>query len=205
MNRVITIGRQFGSGGREVGRRLAEELSYNYYDKELIKMISKESGLDINYVENQSEQYTNQTLPYLVGKSFMAYTQPIDTMNIELHTTQNTILKEIAQKGNAVIIGRSADYILKEEKPLKVFIYASDMDFRIERCYDKVPEDRIKSKKEMQKEILKVDKKRASYYEFTTDQKWSNLNNYNLCIDTSKVGIKGAVEIIKAALLQDLK
>ncbi len=204
MGKVITIGRQFGSGGREVGKRLAEELSYNYYDKELIKKISEESGLDIDYVENQSEQHTNQTLPYLVGKSFMAYTQPIDTINIELHIAQNTVLKEIAEKENAVIIGRSADYILKEENPLKVFIYASDMDYRIERCYNKVPEDRAKSKKEMQKEILKIDKKRASYYEFTTDQKWSNLGNYNLCIDTSKVGIKGAVEIIKAALLQEI-
>lgn len=194
---IITISRQFGSGGREVGKRLADALGYSYYDKELIAKVAENSGFHPDFIESNSESSFTRSYSYTFARSFSVYNQSLsDKIQIE----QNKVIKEVADKGNAVIIGRCADYVLSDEKPFKVFIYSSDMGSRIKRCYDKVPEDKTKSAKEMEKSIRKIDKTRSKYYEFYTGQSWSNLENYNLCIDTSTVGVMKAVEIIISAL-----
>ncbi len=190
---IITISRQFGSGGREIGKRLSEALGYEYFDKELITKVAEDTGFHEDYIEENSESIFNRFYPYTFGRSFVSYQQlPTDT----IHIAQNKILKEIAKKDNCVIIGRSADVILMDYNPFKVFIYASDMNFKVERCYDKVPEDKTKSLKEMQKEIQRIDKERSKYYEHYTGQKWGVVSNYNLCIDVSVIGVKKAVEIL---------
>ncbi|MFI3227336.1 MAG: cytidylate kinase-like family protein [Clostridia bacterium] len=197
MNTVITISRSFSSGGREIAKRLADELNFAYYDRELIDAISEETGLSKDYVEQFSESNISRVFPIHIAQTFiMPVTMPSDSLQI----TQTNIIKRVAEKGNCVIVGRRADYILREKNALKVFIYASDMDERIERCYKKVPTDRVKSPKEITKEIQKVDKTRAKYYNYYTDQNWGSMQNYNLCIDTSVIDIKKAVEIIIAAL-----
>ncbi len=200
MCKIITIGREFGSGGREVGKRLAEGLDFAYYDKELIQKIANSSGFDRTYIERQSEQYNKTVFPYLIGRTFATSNQPTIQMSIDLQIAQQKMLKEIAEKECAVIIGRCADFVLSEYSPFKVFIYASEIKFKINRCYEKVPTDKSKSYKEMEKEIHKIEKQRANYYQQNTNQKWAEMSNYNLCIDTSKVGIKGAVNIIVSAL-----
>lgn len=197
MNKIITISRQFGSGGREVGKRLADKLNYAYYDKELINAVAKESNLSEDYIEKYSEAALSRSFPLVFGNSFYSYSiQPSEQVQI----AQSKVILELAHKGDSIFVGRCADYILSESKPFKVFVYASDMDFRIERCYRRVSEEKIKSEKDMKKKILKIDKQRASYYEFYSDQKWGDIENYNLCIDTSKLGIKATVDIIIAAI-----
>lgn len=197
MNTIITIGRSFGSGGREVGKRLADVLDFSYFDEEIIKAVAKESGLHPDYLARYSEAKVTRNYPIMIGRTFSYHSQP--SPGEEIQILQMKIIKEVAEKGNCIFVGRCADYILREQNPFKIFIYTSDMEARIQRCYDKVPSDKDKSEKEMSKMILSVDNKRRKYYEQLTTQKWGDMQNYNLCIDTSKVGIKNAVEIIAKA------
>ncbi len=196
MNRIITINRTFGSGGREVGKRLADSLKTAYYDKELLAKIAKETGLAEVYIKHYDESAT-RTFQFTFGRSIPFYRQS-PTEKIQIAVAK--IMKEVAEKGDAVFIGRCSNYILRDSSPFKIFIYASDMNFRVSRCFDKVPLDKDKGETNMIKEILTVDKKRAKYHELYTGQNCHDMENYNLCIDTSKFGIKGTVDIILKAL-----
>ncbi|MFI3166172.1 MAG: MATE family efflux transporter [Bacillota bacterium] len=197
VNQTIIINRQFASGGREVGKRLADALHIAYYDKDLLQAIAEKSGLSEDFVAKYDETVI-QNYHFTFGQSFTVYEHsPVHQL---LHA-QSEILQQIAENENAVIIGRCADYILSDANPFKVFVYSSDMDARIKRCYEKVPEDvGVKTALEMKDDIQSIDKKRAAYYESSTGQIWNDMSHYNLCIDTSKVGVKGAVEIILSAL-----
>lgn len=199
MNKIITISRQFSSGGREVGKRLAETLNFAYYDKELVQKVASSTGFDIEHVEKQSEQFSYQFFPYQIGQSFNLYDHPYNQFNVDLKVLQNKLLIDIAQKENAVIIGRCADHVLKQFNPFKIFVYSSDMDFRTSRCRLKDSNTK-QSDAELIDEIHSIDQKRASYYNYITELKWGEMANYNLCIDTSSVGVKGAVDIIVNAL-----
>lgn len=196
-NRTITICRQFGSGGREVGKRLADALNIAYYDKELLSEIAERSGFSKNFV-NEFDEAIVKNHHFTYGRAFTAYNESPVT---ELLHVQSEILQQIAQRESAVIIGRCSDYILRDKEPFKVFVYSSDINARIKRCYEKVPEDvGVKSEQEMKNDIESIDKKRAKHYEYYTDQKWIEMSNYNLCVDTSKIGVKGAVDVILEAL-----
>ena len=196
MRKLITINRQFGSGGREVGKRLADELQIAYYDKELISKISNETGLCDDYISQYEETAISRYYPFTFGRTFaFEYSVPQNTIYI----AQTKVIKKLAHMQDCVIIGRCANYILGDEA-FKVLIYSSDMDKRIDRCYDKVPADRDKSRDEMKKMINSVDKKRARYYDFYAGEKWLDINNYNLCIDTAKISIQDAVKLIAEAI-----
>lgn len=196
MSTVITLSRQFSTGGREIGKRLSDRLGYSYYDKELIEMLAEENGLSREYLEHFNEKIVKH-YPMTTGRTFVRpYQSPTDT----IYTLQAKIINQLAEENDCVIVGRCADYILRDTKAFKVFVYSSSMDARIERCYTKVPEDRAKTSKEMHKKILEVDKRRSRYYNYYTGRKWSNMENYNLCIDTAKIDIKTAVELIACAI-----
>lgn len=198
MSKIITINRQFGSGGREVGKRLADALMCAYYDKELIKEVSEKSGLTEDYVEKYSESNFTRNYSFTFGRTIPAsYIQPpSDTIQI----AQSKIIKELSKKGDCVIVGRCADAILDDQNPFKVFIYSSNMDTRISRCHEKVPTDKDKTKKDMEKMILNIDKQREKFYNHYTNKTWGDMTNYNLCIDTAKIDIKKAVEVILVAM-----
>ncbi len=192
---IITIGRQFGSGGNEVARKLSEKLGYHYYDKDIVSQIAKESGLHPKFIEKFSEEYITRVYPYTFIRAFDSYQQnPYEQVQI----AQHQVIKALAGDKKAIFVGRGADYILRDEKILKVFIYSSDMDKRIERCYYKDPSDKEKSPKEMEKSIIQVDKSRSKYYEQFTGKKWGDMDSYNLCIDTAILGVDGAVSVIEA-------
>ncbi len=197
MSRIVTINRQFGSGGREVGKRLADELECAYYDKELLDKLAEETGLSADFIERFDET-TTRNYGFTFARAFVTYVPtPMEQLQIEQHK----LLKSIAPKGDSVIIGRCANYILSEYNPFRVFIYSSDMDFRVKRCFDKVSDDHGKlSASDMEKKIVSIDKERKKYYEYQTGQKWLDMTNYNLCIDSSMVGVKNAVQIILNAL-----
>ena len=195
-NTVITIGRQYGSGGREIGKKLSEILGISYYDDELISLAAKNSGLNHDVLSDVDEKATNSLLYTLAmggslfgGNAAMAYEMPI---NDKLYIAQSEIIKELAEKESCVIIGRCADYVLKDySSAINVFIYA-DLDRRAERVAAAKGITEAKAKDL----IIKTDKQRANYYNYYTSLKWGRIENYNLCIDSGKTGTEKAAEII---------
>ena len=132
--RIITISREFGSGGRELGKRLAEQLGFNYFDREIITEIAKKTAYDEHYVSLILEKGIS-SYPIHIGQTFLGVSG-INHTPIEVLVAQQKIIKELAEKGDCVIIGRSADAILKQYNPLNIFVYA-DMEYKLKRCKDK--------------------------------------------------------------------
>lgn len=195
MNRIITINRQFGSGGREVAKRLSDTLHISYFDKEIIRRIAEQVKLTEEFVEVCSE---NQAWSQSHLSFANTLTMPTFSLSDAIHTAQVNVVKKIAEQGDCIIVGRCANEIF-QEKALKVFIYCSNMDARIDRCYAKVPNEQYISRKDMEAKILSVDKQRAKYHRFYTDQTWHDMNGYNLCIDTAYVDVKTAVDMVVMA------
>ena len=194
---VITLGREFGSGGRELGRRLADHLQIAYYDKEILTEIAKRTQLTEEYVHNVVEHHPYPLLPITIGHSLY----PDMTFQIQqsVYVEQSNIIKEMAAASDCLIVGRCADYILRDIKPFRIFVYA-DMESRIRRCHDRAPEGEHLSDKEMKQMIQKVDKGRMKYYEFYTGEKWGDKSSYDLCINTSNLVIKELVPHLAAFL-----
>lgn len=190
MSRIITISREFGSGGREIGKRLADELNIAYYDKEIITQIAKETGLSENYINNISEKGI-PSYPFQFAKSFVMYST-LQSNQTEILVKQQEILKQIAKKGDCVIVGRGANIILKEYSPMNIFVYA-DMDSKISRCHKKATQDEHFTDKEMEKKILQIDKNRRTYHNIISNLDWGDKKNYNLCINTSGIEVKNII------------
>lgn len=193
---IITIGRQYGSAGLEIGKKLAEELGVNLYDKEMLKRAAKESGLCEELFETHDEKPTNSFLyslvmdTYSLGYSSSSYADmPI---NHKVFLAQFDTIKKIANEGPCVMVGRCADYALEDYKNvINVFIYA-DMDQRIRRIAQKYDLTDAKAKDI----IVKTDKKRASYYNYYTNKEWGDAKGYDLCLNSGKLGVYGTVKAI---------
>ena len=192
---VITISRQFGSGGRELGKRLSEYLGYDYYDKEIIVSISEKLKLDEKYIENMSEKLVVQNFNFHFGYSFGSNLSNNDS-TIEILKTQTDIIHNIAHKGeDFIIIGRASDTLLAEYNPFNLFVYA-DMKSKVARCLDRDETKTEKDYKEIEKQIRKVDSQREKYCSMIGDGKWGEKERYNLCINTSNLHIKDIVPSI---------
>jgi cytidylate kinase len=188
MNKIITIGREFGSGGRELGRRVARELGFDYYDKEILSEIARHTSLSEEYVQQVVENQPRQLFPITVGRSFLYVdTQPLQQAS-SVFRAQQEIIREMAERSDCVIVGRCADYILRDMKPFRIFVYA-DIQSRIDRCRSRAPEGENLTDKEYKQQIVSVDKSRARYYDFYTDMKWGDKLNYELCINTTNQDI----------------
>ena len=193
---IITIARQFGSGGREIGQALAEKLGISFYDKELISLAAKESGVDPKIFENVDERATNSLL-YSLSMGLFSLGNGFSSMgdlpvNDKLYILQHKIIKQLAEKGPCVIVGRCADYILADNKDcVSVFIHAN-LDYRTERAV------RVHNVDEARAEqiVTKTDKTRANYYSFYSGHRWGMAENYDLCIDSSKLGKEQVVDLI---------
>lgn len=195
---VITIGRQYGSGGRYVGKLLAEKLGIPYYDKEILSLAAKESGICEEIFEEYDEKATKSFLFSLVtGMQF--HGEPGNLymdmpLNHKIFLAQFDTIKRIASQGPCVIVGRCGDYVLRENPAaVNVFIYG-DMASRVKRVTAHYGVDPEKA----EDTIRKTDKQRASYYNYYAAGKWSDIENYNLCVDTGAVGVDGAVELIES-------
>jgi len=197
MHRIITIGREFGSGGREVGKRLAELLQVSYYDKEIVTRLAQRTQLAEEYINQLSEkgQSPINYFPITTGRSFYSQTNPSLLQSANLHSEQSKLLKELAEKSDCIIVGRCANYVLREFKPIRIFIYA-EMDLKIQRCREKATEQENMTDKVLKQHILEVDKDRASYFKFVTGQKWDEKTNYDICINTTYCPVKEAAQII---------
>ena len=190
MNRVITIGREFGSGGRELGRRLAEALGMAYYDREIMTEIAKRTSLSERYINQVVERRPVPLLPITVGHTFSPVLDAAFEQNQAIYQEQRRLIQDLADRSDCVIVGRCADYILRDyEGVTRLFIHAS-MESRMERCRRKGPEHEHLNDKELRQHIQRIDRNRAKYYEFYTGQSWGDKANYDLCINTTKVHIK---------------
>lgn len=188
---IITVSRQFSSGGREIAKRLADILGYDYYDKEIISQIAKNKSLDEGYVE---DSLGIKAIPLHFARSFtFAYAS---TAKSELMVEEKRVIDEIAQKGrNFIIVGRNADLLLKEYKPLNIFVCA-DMESKINRCLEKSTEGEMPSVKEIEKQIAKIDKSRASARAIISETKWGECLNYHMTINTTGWQIKELVPVV---------
>lgn len=196
MNTIVTIGRQFGSGGRAVGAKLAEKLGVKCYDKELIKRVAKESGLCPEILENNDERPTSSFLYNLVMDTYsfgITNSNYVDMpLSHKVFLAQFETIKKIADEGPCVIVGRCADYALADyDNVLNLFVYGS-VDERVERVkmlYNV-------GDKEARDTIIKKDKQRASYYNYYSTKKWGKAETYDLCVDSFVLGIDGTVELL---------
>lgn len=193
---VITISRQFGTGGVEIGKKLAELLGYDYYDKEIIEMASAKSGISEEMFERAEKEH-NSFLYSLATANYAGYTTSIFNADISnsdnLFVIQSNVIREVAQKGNCVIVGRCGNQVLAEEPHvLKVYLHA-DKEYRINRVMSNLNI----SRKEAETLVKKTDKKRASYYNFFTSGTWGSAGEYDVCLNASVVGLDGTAEIIK--------
>ena len=189
VNKIITIGREFGSGGREIGRRLSENLGFAYYDQEIISEIAKRTSLSEKYVEAIVEQHSLFSFPIHIGRSFYPVADPALDQTLKIYQEQTRIILDMARKSDCVIVGRCADFILKEENPFRIFVYA-DVESKLRRCRTKGPAQENLSDRELKQKMSGIDKKRANYYELLTGRSWGNKLNYDLCINTSGLDIK---------------
>ena len=194
---VITIGREYGSAGKEIGNRLAEELGIKCYDKELLNMAAKESGLTVELFQNQDEKPTNSFLYSLVMDTYsVGYSTSnfIDMpLNQKVFMAQYDAIKKLADNESCIIVGRCADYALKDH-PAKISVFIkADMDARVKRI------SRIYNMSDSKAKdlIVKTDKKRANYYNFYSNKKWADSRSYDLCLDSSILGIDGTVKMLK--------
>ena len=197
MRKIITIGREFGSGGREVGKRVAEILQIPYYDNEIVAELAERTQLAVEYVNQFSEGGSKSIyyFPITIGRSFHEPMYQNQMQNLSLHLEQSKLLKELAENTDCVIVGRCANYVLSDFNPLKIFIYA-EMESKIKRCRENAPEHEHMSDKELRRHILDIDKNRAHYYKFVTGRSWDEKANYDLMINTTNYPIKAVAQII---------
>lgn len=195
-NLIIALDRQYGSGGKEVGIKLAEKLGLKVYDEEILDIAAKKSGIGKEYFQKVDEKPTDSFLYALAMNNFSVNStvNPLDNAlsSDNLFNLQAEAIKDIACQESCIIIGRCADYILREETGcISVFILA-DMDKRIERICKLYQ----LNEKEASKQIHSIDKKRDSYYGYYAGKEWASCNSYHLSIDTGILGIDKAVELI---------
>ncbi|MDD6628891.1 MAG: cytidylate kinase-like family protein [Lachnospiraceae bacterium] len=197
MNTIITIGRQFGSGGREIGQKLAENFGIKYYDKELLSRAAKDSGFCEEMIQNHDERPTNSFLYNLVMDTYsFGYNSSFVDMPIshKVFLAQFDTIKKIASEGPCVIVGRCADYALQDyQNCLNIFIH-SDEKFKVKYIMNRF--DDITTEQKAIDMMNKKDKQRQSYYNYYTSKKWGRADNYDLSINSSILGIDGTVKLI---------
>ena len=196
---IITIARQYGSGGREIGERVASALGIPLYDKEIITEAASRGNIHEDLSKAVDESSANSLLYTLaMGSNFLGTTMSFGykmPLNDRLFILQSDIIKEYAEAGSAVIIGRCADYVLrKEENILRIFIYG-DIEHREARVKERHPETKPSQIIDI---INKTDKRRSTYYNFYTGNKWGKYDNYDIAVNSSTLGIEGTAELIIA-------
>ena len=179
-HRIITINRMYGSGGRLLGKALAEKLGIGFYDKELIQMASEKNQIPYKELEKVDEKKASQWRLPVKEQMQMQPQYHFHPMNDVLFETQSQIIRELGQKEDCIIVGRCANYILGD-KCFSLFVYAP-FEYRVQSIMERLGRE----EKSAQALVKKMDKTRKSYYEFFTDEKWKDLNNYQMCIDTSR-------------------
>ena len=196
MNRVITISRQYASGGREIGKIIAQHYGIPFYDNDLIALAAKESGFTENIFEKQEDKASN-SLIYSIAMGLNVfgahgYSKEVLSIDDKVFLAQSDIIRKVANEGPCVIIGRCADYILRDQvKTVNVFLWGQ-IEARIQRAIEVYGMSHSKA----EENVLKVDKKRANYYNYHSDRKWGRSDNYDISLQTDIIGIENTAKMI---------
>ena len=192
--RIITISREFGSGGRELGKRMAELLGWDYYDREIIETVAKEEGLDADYVNAVLERHEWWTVPITFHRSFTHSAAP----STELLAKEKEVIERIAAAGrNCVIVGRNADYFLRDFNPFRVFVCAAP-EAKLRRCRERAPEGEALSDRELERQIKRIDKNRAMIREMVAGDRWGSRDAYHLTVNTTDWDLKRLAPVVAA-------
>lgn len=194
--RIITISREFGSGGRELGKRLADELGMPCYDHEIIDMVAEQHGFDKDYVAHISEKDIRVFYPRTIAHRFVA-PHPAKQQAVQIAVAEHEIIKQLASENDCIIVGRCADVILHEMNPMNIFVYA-DIESKLARCKNRAEESEHFSEKDMLRKIRQIDKERAAYCGLFTEKEWGKKEFYHLCINTTNKEIKTLIPGIAA-------
>ena len=192
---VITIGRQYGSGGHEVGRRLAEKMGVRCYDKELLELAAKNSGLAEELFDKQDEKPAGSLLYSMVMDTYsFGYSDAYSDMpiNQRIFLAQFDTIRKLAEEESCVIVGRCADYALEDNPNCVSVFVTAPMENRIQTIMKRCD----LSEKKAEAHIIKTDKKRSSYYDYYSDKKWGSSSSYDICASTADIGIDGVVDLI---------
>lgn len=197
---VITIARGYGSGGRTIGKMLSEELKIPYYDRDLLRLASDASGINQSLFAKADEKLKKSLLFKIASNVYKGELIPPDSddfvSNDNLFNYQAKIIKELANTESCIIIGRCGDFVLKDyDNVVKLFVHAP-----LEDCIKTLKEMTGKTEKEIEKQIISIDKHRAEYYKYYTGRNWEDAKNYDLCLNSSKLGFQKCVEIVKSYL-----
>ncbi len=198
--RIITISREFGSGGRELGKRLADALGFAYYDREIVSSIAEKCNLDEGYVENVLRKGLTINVPITFGHTFYFYSDPTSENELKVLNMQQQIIKELALRGDCVMVGRSSGIILEKYNPLRLFVYA-DMEWKVKRCRERASAEEHLTDRELEKKIRQIDAGRARHQKLLTDRKWGAPEGYDLCINTTNLEIKKIIPGLKEMAL----
>lgn len=195
MKRIITISREFGSGGRSVGKLVAEKLGYRFYDRELVNKVAERSGFSPEFIEESGEYASARSSLLFALATASQYSADGLSMHDRLYIEQTKIIEELAAEGDCVIVGRCADFILRDWKDcLHVFIHA-DMDSRAKRIVERYGE----GDRSAEKRLAEKDQKRKVYYKNYTGRNWGQAQNYDLCLNSGVLGVETCAELIVQA------
>ncbi len=193
---VIVIGRQYGSGGHDIGKALAEKLGFDFYDNEIIQMTAGSTGYTPQFVKDREENMTNSLLYDLVSQMYI-YSDTREAPRDAIFESEGKVIRELAEKGNCVILGRCADYFLRDRKDcLKVYLHAPE-DYRIKR----IMKNENLSEEDARQKIRKMDRRRSDNYHYYTKRIWGHSGNYDLTLDTG-IGAEAVQEIICHMMMQ---
>ena len=193
---IVTIDREFGSGGHEVARRLADRLGISFYDEEIIARAAAKTGYHEEYIRDIDERAPEFSFAGVFSTMDTFQSSPFTKIQEE----EFNIIRDIASEGSCVIVGRAADFILSEERHVSIFIFAPFED-RVRRklqIHNTAEPENLFDVPEVERRVKQMDKQRRRYYEFYTDNKWGGRDGYDLLINTSRAGVEGAVDIIEA-------
>ena len=192
---IITISREFGSGGRELGKRLADLLGFDYYDSEIISKLSDKSGMDRSYIENALNNHGWQNVP-ITFRSTLGSSGYLQSSKVSLLVQQKQVIEEIAALGkDCIIVGRNADLILREYEPFNIFVCA-EQEAKVRRCQDRAPEGENLSEKELIRKMKQIDKNRAQTRIIIGGPAWGQRDAYHLTVNTSGWEIKELVPAV---------
>lgn len=192
---IITISREFGSGGRELGKRLADLLKYDYYDREIIASVAEKSGMDAAYVENtlNNHGWKNQVITFRGTLGGASYVQ---SSKVALLLEQKKVIEQIAELGrNCIIVGRNADVILREYKPFNIFVCAS-RDSKLKRCLERASEGEILTEKELLRKMKRIDEVRSQTREIMSGTAFGQRDAYHITVNTTEWEIKELVPTV---------
>ena len=195
MTKIITVSREFGSGGRELGKRLADELGFSYLDREIVTQLAEQTGMDENYLDHQLESSTVRVrYPIHYAQSFSQLAAVSDTA-VHIRSLQTKLIRDFAAKGDCVFVGRAADALLEDRNPFKLFVYA-DQESKIARCRARADDSESYTDKEIIRHMKRIDKLRAEYHDIISSKSWGDKTAYHLCVNTTGVSIRTVIPAI---------